>query len=562
MSEYSQTYGSFIRTGDYPLEANYIFPSEEELINFYTNTEETTHLHQGLFKIVGTGDTQSLYWVIKEADETLVFKKLLEGVDRSNILNQLDNLQNKLQEEITNRENAISEVWGDEKDNVLSGLNSIKKISDALNIEIKKLNKLHDEFNALVGTADRDIIAYLQTLPYQSLTQIAEALDNFLNKKNSDTDTIDTLEELKEFLTGITDSDTLVNLLNSLYSKIQGTPIPSEQYRTLRGIEDKLIALETKEDSSHSNLQTELNTTQIGVGLNQDGSYSPDATSNYLQNSTSITNALHILDNLIYTAVQEYNLETPNTGNVILNAEKTSGGYKLTGNIKLNPDVNNQLDDTNGLYHKVNIDYSYGTLTLKVNDKVVDQFNIGTKNLVSDAFYDSTSENIVIDFILDDGTTDTVRIPVGSLIREWDVDNTHPEKVVVLSREESYGDGADKLSADVRISTKSDNLLQKDSNTLYVSKNEVLADVQESLQTLKDELETTINTAVTLEKNRAEANESALNTLIAGEIDRATAEEASIRASLTAIQATYAQINATLDNLIERVVALETKTSW
>ena len=53
MSQYSQTYGSFTRTGNYPLEADYIFSTEQELIDFYTDSNETTHHHQGLLKVVG-----------------------------------------------------------------------------------------------------------------------------------------------------------------------------------------------------------------------------------------------------------------------------------------------------------------------------------------------------------------------------------------------------------------------------------------------------------------------------------------------------------------------------
>ena len=562
MSEYSQTYGSFTRTGNYPLEANYTFVTEQELIDFYTDSVEETHLHQGLFKIVGEGNNQALYWVVKEGDQ-LTFKKLLEGIDRENFLDMFVDLFGKLEKEIKKREEEVAELWGDEKTNVLTGLNSIKKISDALNIEIKKLNKLHDEFNAVVGTPDKDIVEYLKTLPYQSLTEIAQVLDDFLNGTKSNTNTIDTLPELQEFLSGITGDDNLLTLLGELYNNIQGTPIPSEQYRTLRGIEDKLVSIDTTSSSQHANIQKELNDTQIGVGLNQDGSYSPDANSNYLQNSTSIVNALHILDELIHNSLAEYTLETSESGNVVLTPEKTLNGYKLKGNIKLNSDISNQLKaDDNGLYYNVDVEYDHGTVTVRVNDKIINQFNIGISNMVSDAFYDSTAENIVIDFNLADGTTDTVRIPVGNLIREWDVNNDNPTKVVELTREEVFGDGPDKLSADVRISTQSDNILQKDGNTLYVGKGAIIAEINESIDDLREELNTAITNAVTLEANRAIAKEDALEGSITAEVTRATAEEASIRTSITNLQGNFSEINAKLDNLLERVIALETKTSW
>ena len=114
--------------------------------------------------MVGEGDNQALYWVVKDGED-LHFKKLIENVDRGTIYEQLGDLYTKLQEEISNREEADSEIWGD-KDNILEDLNSIKKISDVIDIERKKLEKLHREFNAAVGVADRDIIEYLKTLPY------------------------------------------------------------------------------------------------------------------------------------------------------------------------------------------------------------------------------------------------------------------------------------------------------------------------------------------------------------------------------------------------------------
>jgi len=52
MSKYSELLGSYIRTGNYPLEADYIFDSEEELIKFYSNPINRSILHEGLLKVV------------------------------------------------------------------------------------------------------------------------------------------------------------------------------------------------------------------------------------------------------------------------------------------------------------------------------------------------------------------------------------------------------------------------------------------------------------------------------------------------------------------------------
>ena len=78
MSEYSELMGSFTRTGNFPLEANYIFNSLEELEEFYSDPIQKATLHKGLFKIVDDGTEQSLYWVVESGDD-LVFEKFSSG---------------------------------------------------------------------------------------------------------------------------------------------------------------------------------------------------------------------------------------------------------------------------------------------------------------------------------------------------------------------------------------------------------------------------------------------------------------------------------------------------
>ena len=75
MSQYSETVGSFTRTGNYPLEANYIFNSEDELKQFYSDSIKKTTLHEGLLKVVSNENGQALYWVVN-GDNGLEFRKV------------------------------------------------------------------------------------------------------------------------------------------------------------------------------------------------------------------------------------------------------------------------------------------------------------------------------------------------------------------------------------------------------------------------------------------------------------------------------------------------------
>lgn len=103
---------------------------------------------------------------------------------------------------------------------------------------------------------------------------------------------------------------------------------------------------------------------------------------------------------------------------------------------------------------------------LKVLDREI--ANHTPDSIIKDAYYDTDTEDIVIVFVTQSGLEKVVRIKVTNLIREWEPDNTSSSKVVELSREEVYGGGADKLSADVRISPQSNNILEKDGNSLLV----------------------------------------------------------------------------------------------
>lgn len=126
-------------------------------------------------------------------------------------------------------------------------------------------------------------------------------------------------------------------------------------------------------------------------------------------------------------------------------------------------------------------------LDREMSNLVVDAF-------IQDAYYDSEDESVVLTFITKQEKTKTIRIKLTNLIREWEPDNSFPTKVVELTREEVYGGGADKLSADVRISDNQYNILRKDGNTLLVkgTSDNILhgeGTVKEELNSIREDME-------------------------------------------------------------------------
>ena len=505
MSQYSETIGSFTRTGNYPLEANYIFESEEALKQFYTDPIQATTLHEGLLKIVKSSDKQSLYWVV-DNEGSLEFTELISNLDLGDIEGDLSSLQSKLEQEITDRKNADAAIMGGDLEDFPEGLNNLLNIANSLKDLIAHVDDIYEEetnanktlkeeLQATVGTEEEDIKAYLQTLDYRSLTSLSEALNNFLNKTDGANTSINTWPELQSFLAGYTDTEVLKTVLENLVNNILGNPTPTESFRTLRGIEDFVRELKSQSESSDKNLQTELDQTQVGVGLSSDGSYSADQETHYLKEATSVMNALKTLDSLIYDTVQEFVISPVNKDVVPLEITKTDNGYTIGASLSLSNVQGNQLIKKNdGLYYNTKLNYDDGLITLTINDAIVSQFNIGITSILNDGYYNPENEELVLVFNKEDGSQQTARIPVSTLIREWEVDNSQTNKVVELTREEVI-DGADKLSADVRISEKAHNILTKDGNSLFVEgTSDVITYNEQSLSSVILDLQNKVNT--------------------------------------------------------------------
>lgn len=551
MSQYSEMMGSFIRTGNYPMEANYIFPNEAALKEFYSDPINSTILHKGLLRVVENGGNgkQALYWVVKkQTNDELEFVKLIENIDIDEIDTQLKELSDRLNEEIKNRQDSDTAIWGtNDPTNVPEELNSLLDISVAITDLIKRVNEIHSELidsdtsiksqvKALAGTQEDDVIEYLKTLPYSSLTEASNALNKFLNELDNTSNQINTLPELKSFLEGYTDAQKLKNVLLELYSDILGDPVPSSEFRTLRAIEDFVRILKSDSENSDENIQSELDRTQIGVGLSGDGSYNADKETYYLKDATSIMNALKILDSLMFEAISGITIQPSNTDVVDLSVRKELEGYVIGAKLNLSTAMGNELiKKEDGLYFGIKSTYSNGVLSIYANDKLISQHILGLSSLVDSAIYDPSQEAIIIVFKLLNGDKQQIIIPVGGLIRELEVNNEIPEKVVELQRE-TVVDGPDQLSADVRIYSDKHNILKKVGNTLSVDGTS--NSITHNDQTLSEVLEKI--------KSDQSSNNTTLNNKIDSEIDRAKQEEQLIKES---IQEVEEKVNSDINDL-------------
>lgn len=449
MSEYSETIGSFVRTGSYPLEANYIFRTLDELKEFYDKPENSKTEYIGMVRMVQqqstlrTGDID--FYVLEYISDSSSsrpeyhynWRKLISSTS-------LDAIEYRIYLEEEARKN-LSNLVNQLKDGVAYNKYDIKKIA---------------------GTDNDDVGTYLDTLKYKSITELSNALSKFLDTFDQDDETLNTLKELQSFLEGFSDQDKLKEILDNSLNNIIGTPSPSEEFSSLRNIEDFVRLFQLTIANALHNLQAELDRTQVGVGLSQDGSYSPDQETHYLKNATSVMNALKTLDGLIHRI--HYNFQSSNTVELEAITDESTNTTTVTAEVKLSEGTDIQAKD-DGLYTKLDTEYQNGILIIKVNGEVRSSHDIGLSAIVEDSYYDESSEKIVILFKLHSGGTQRVEIPADKIITEWEVENLDTS-VVQLTRNRVVN-GKDTLSADVRVSEKQDNILVKDGNQLYVKGN-------------------------------------------------------------------------------------------
>ena len=607
MSKYAQLITSFEREGNFPLEANYIFPTEEALKQFFSEGVPAATLHKGLLKIVekDTDGNQALYWVIANSDNSLEFTKLISGSDITEIKTKIQDTIAKLEQEIADRKAADTKIWGtDTPDTLDVNYNSISNLITQLKTTQKNLaelegktltntDSLKNQIKTIAGTTDDDVITFIKSLPYGTVKTISVELDRIINNTGSATNIIDTLYKLVEFTKGYTTSDTLQALLDKLWNKIEGDTLPSEQFRTLRGIEDWLIKYKTENAAKQAQLLEEINNAEEGVGLSVDGTFSADASTNYLKDATSVMNALRILDTKLHDFISQNTLEVQQSDPIVkLKLTQGKNSQIIDAIMNLSSEAGNSLERKNdGLYINPDLEYDKGTLTFKINGKIIRQYSIGVNSIVQDASYDKDNEQLKFIFKLDSGDTQTVLIPVGALIREWEPVNKDTSPIE-LTRVQSTP-GTDSLSADVRLSTKAHNILEKDGNTLYVKGttdnlyhagevletylNELSADLQAKYTELanansdlltsltnkisqeisdRKDADTALNTAISDEKKRAEVAEGKNADAISSEIARAKAAE---EANAKLIQTQGEKLDTEIQRSTQKDTDLEAK---
>ena len=332
------------------------------------------------------------------------------------------------------------------------------------------------------------------------------------------------------------------------------TEVPLTVYK---GDNGKNTGITVTVDTDKNIISGELNlaSDETNILKLEDGEYIVEGTAkNIKYKNTTVLNALNsqsarldeIEDSIALVKAVDIKGAETDTANVIVE-KSVKGDFTVSSNVRLSNDKSIIISD-GGLKANISATFKKGTSTLLIevgnNEYAVDLSDLAV-SVLKKAEYDTETEELVLEFIVGD-TTKIVRIPVGSLIHDIEVDDTDTIDMTLRS----VSGGPNHISAELRVdNTHSDNILTVSSNGAYVSK-------------------AFITEAVDAESNERKAADEELKSKIDKVTELANAnKEAIVSEASTARAAEKANAKAIADNAnaiaseVTRATAAETKNA-
>lgn len=148
-----------------------------------------------------------------------------------------------------------------------------------------------DQFTTVTGSIDTGFTVDINTAFKGRMTTAEQDIDQI----NSDIGSVASLS---------TTAKTLVPAINELSGQVNGKIGSTSDLTTTN--QTTIVAAINEVNKLVSDLQDEVDTTQIGAGLQSDGTYAPVESTNYLSTATSLVNADVLLDTQIKAIRDNY----------------------------------------------------------------------------------------------------------------------------------------------------------------------------------------------------------------------------------------------------------------
>lgn len=136
---------------------------------------------------------------------------------------------------------------------------------------------------------------------------------------------------------------------------------------------------------------------------------------------------------------------------------------------KISTDSDNNIifKENDGIFASITLDYdpATNTLILRASNQEEKEIKLNGVEFLNDISYDSEREVIVIRYKDSNGELQRIEIPAKDIIEEWETENNGHNVELERTR---VTDGKDQLSADVKISSAEDNILEDIDHSLFV----------------------------------------------------------------------------------------------
>ena len=315
------------------------------------------------------------------------------------------------------------------------------------------------------------------------------------------------------------------------------TEVPLAAYK---GDNGKNTGITVTVDADKNLISGELNLASGSTNILklEDGEYVVEGTAkNIKYKDTTVLNALNTqsarLDEIedSITFVKAVNVNGTETDTTNVTVEKSvKGDFTVSSDVRLSTDKSIIVAD-GGLKANISAAFKKGTSTLLIevgnNEYAIDLSDLAV-SVLKGAEYDAGTEELVLEFIVGD-VTKTIRIPVGTLIHDVEVDDTDTIDMTLRG----VSGGPNHISAAIRVdNSHSDNILTVNSNGVYVSKafiTEAVNEESEARKAVDDELKAKIDKVTELANANKEAIVEEANTARAAENANAMAIEQEIK---------------------------------
>ena len=403
-----------------------------------------------------------------------------QGTVNTQITESIKTLEGKLDSEISRSTSKDSELENAINTEVQRATGEEKRIETAFNSYKENSERQHTELGNRVTAVEASLTKETENR-IKNDQLIGEALSNEIARAKEAEGGIKTdLAELSgKVNTNINNIDTINSGLTSLNDKIDKEIQRATAAETANqtAISEEKAARENKDTeldgsikANTSLITSESNRAKAVEGLLQEGI---DENKTNLESEIQRATAAEKENSDAITALEKKtNVTANNTGTINLTKAvlEDGNGYTLSGTVNVSQELGNIIN-SDGSALKATVDLVYdgdkNTLTLKTSNNADKVIALNQGSIITSIRYESSTKELVITYQTATGESQEVKVNVADLFNEVSVENP-AENAVTLKMTDKL-DGSQVITADVNVSTETNNLLQKVTGNLYVS---------------------------------------------------------------------------------------------